>query len=619
MNPGATEIPGNGTDEDCDGVDDLDTDGDGTPDAFDCSPEDATVHAADEDGDGYSTCGLDCDDNAADVNPGATEACDGRDNDCNGLDDAGNAGVDEQETDNDGDGQWECQGACDDSDALNFPANPEACDGQDNDCDSTTEAAGGEVDADADGSLSCADCDDADGANIPGGTEVCDGQDNDCDTTTEAAGGEVDGDSDGSFSCVDCDDADGANAPGGAELCDGQDNDCDSTTEAAGGEADGDGDGSLSCADCDDADPANAPGGSEVCDGQDNDCNSLLDADAAGEVDGDADGSLSCADCDDGDASSTIVSADADCDGTLTAEDCDDSDPNSTIVANDLDCDGVEDCLSTTTAQGQDFVLVCAGTFERGCTAGQNMCGFGETPTATVALTRAFWMSETEVTRGQWDALMTPRSWSPSSCGSPPVSSSEDCPAGAMNWFDALAFANALSTAEGLASCYTVVSGSVTVNSATGSVYDCEGYRLPTEAEWEYVARAGTDLLYAGSNSALDVAWVPSTSNSTLHPVATKDPNAWGLYDMSGNLAEWTWDPYLFNYYGTDPTDPEGPTGTWSSSCTTETDPDPCSRVIRGGSYSRPDSWARVANRHADPPPSLRTTTSGFRLARTIP
>jgi formylglycine-generating enzyme required for sulfatase activity len=74
--------------------------------------------------------------------------------------------------------------------------------------------------------------------------------------------------------------------------------------------------------------------------------------------------------------------------------------------------------------------------------------------------------------------------------------------------------------------------------------YGCPGYRLPTEAEWEYAARAGKPYKYAGSNTLDEVAWYDQNSEGRVHEVKTKKPNAWGLYDLSGNVWEWTWDRY---------------------------------------------------------------------------
>ncbi len=262
-------------------------------------------------------------------------------------------------------------------------------------------------------------------------------------------------------------------------------------------------------------------------------------------------------------------------------------------------------------AQGITMIVLSGGTFDMGCTAAQQAdgnCVAAESPVHSVALTNDFWIGDTEVTQGQWQALMGNNPSNFPSCGT-------DCPVERVTWYEALAFANAVSVAESLAECYTLSGctgtagvdlscSSVSINSSSGSVYDCTGYCLPTEAEWEYAARAGTDLLYAGSNAIDDVAWYDGNSGDTTHPVATKQPNAWGLYDMTGNVWEWTADWYGA-YPGSFQTDPRGPE---SGS----------SRVFRGGSCFNFASFTRVAFRNLYDP-FLRYDFLGFRLSRTIP
>ena len=614
-NPGRS--PGNS--EACDGVD------------TDCSggldPDEADV-----DGDGFPLCAEDCDDADPERFPGRFEECDELDSDCDGsiadeFGDFDSDGVpDCVDDDADGDGS-PAEVDCDDFNPDLWPGADEICDGQDTDCSGAPGA--DEVDGDADGVLLCAeDCDDSDPSAFPGNPEVCDWVDNDCDGSLVDEFGDVD--EDGSPDCVDpdldgdgvtppedCDDADPDISPNAPELCDGLDNDCSGAPEAD--EVDGDGDGVMPCeGDCDDTDPNAFPGNPEECDDFDFDCDGSIadefdDLDADGlpdciDLDADNDGWAGTADCDDLDPTSTVVATDADCDGAITAEDCDDSDPASTLVAYDPDCDG---SIDDTSAQDIDFIAIPSGTFEMGCTASQTGCNGDEFPVHTVTLSYDYWIGETEVTRAQWLALVPLDPSAHDTCGF--------CPAENMKWFEAAAFANEVSQAEGLDPCYllTVCSGqlgdglecsNVAINSPSGSVIDCEGFRLPTEAEWEYAARAGTDLYeYAGSDTIDDVAWYGGNSVSP-QPVLQKQPNSWGLSEMSGNVAEWVNDWYVSNAYTsssvTDPTGPSTPVST--------------SRVVRGGAFGIAANSGRCAHRGEDSV-DARDMSLGFRLARTVP
>jgi formylglycine-generating enzyme required for sulfatase activity len=202
------------------------------------------------------------------------------------------------------------------------------------------------------------------------------------------------------------------------------------------------------------------------------------------------------------------------------------------------------------------------------------------------------------VTQGEYQSIMgtNPSYWS--SCGT-------DCPVESITWDEMAEYANALSVLDGLTECFTCLNGSCRT---TISPYTCDGYRLPTEAEWEYAARAGTDYVYAGSNNVGDVAWSSSNSSSTS-PVAQLDPNDWGLYDMSGNVWEWIWDLHSSSYYSSSPSsDPEGVSIA-------------ANRVKRGGSWNRLDSGARVSFRgdvhHEDHAPvGSGVNVLGFRLCR---
>jgi hypothetical protein len=274
----------------------FDLDGDGYAGSGDCDDSDPTVYvgapdlcsdsidsdcsgddAPDADSDGHhdDACGGDdCDDANPALNPSATDlSCDGVDQDCDGAD----------QLDFDDDG-YDCDvDDCDDANADTYPAAPELCDGDDNDCDGLLPL--DEQDGDADGLTPCEDdCDDDDPDSYPGAPELCDGVDNDCDGNVPAD--ELDGDGDLALPCgTDCDDSDPAIYTGAPEVCDGIDNDCDGTTADEG--ADEDGDTVTNCTDCDDDEPARFPGNPEVCDLLDNDCDGALPAD---ELDGDVDG-----------------------------------------------------------------------------------------------------------------------------------------------------------------------------------------------------------------------------------------------------------------------------------------------------------------------------------------
>ncbi|HEX37418.1 MAG TPA: formylglycine-generating enzyme family protein, partial [Candidatus Cloacimonetes bacterium] len=175
-----------------------------------------------------------------------------------------------------------------------------------------------------------------------------------------------------------------------------------------------------------------------------------------------------------------------------------------------------------------------------------------------------------------------------------------------VSWYDAVEFCNKKSRKEGLTPCYSGSGKNITCN------FNANGYRLPTEAEWEYAARGGHlangsnlrngGYTYSGSDNIDDVAWYSDNSGRKTHPVGQKQPNELGLYDMSGNVWEWCWD-WKGSYSSSSQTNPRG-----ASSGST--------RVLRGGGWYGYDNGCRVAYRGTDDP-DLSNGDFGFRFVRT--
>jgi formylglycine-generating enzyme required for sulfatase activity len=266
-----------------------------------------------------------------------------------------------------------------------------------------------------------------------------------------------------------------------------------------------------------------------------------------------------------------------------------------------------------TNSIGMGFASIPAGEFLMGSTDEDKDARFDEKPQHRVRITRPFYLGVYEVTQGQYQAVMGEN---PSK-----FKGSDELPVEQVNWLDAAKFCNALSEREGRNPHYHIEFARVTIVRG-------DGYRLPTEAEWEYACRAGSQTLYFfgdDPNAFSSFAWLAENSDQEefdsrrfddgrakhdadltrlgphTHPVGQKRPNAFGLYDMCGNVAEWCWDCHNPDYYMhsqvDDPSGPKSPT-----------------RVIRGGSYLVRPRRARSAKRDWHPPekwgPSL-----GFRVA----
>ncbi len=209
------------------------------------------------------------------------------------------------------------------------------------------------------------------------------------------------------------------------------------------------------------------------------------------------------------------------------------------------------------TAGGSAMVLIPAGTLLMGDRGGRP----NEAPAHEVKVT-AFYMDIHEVTQADFGRYDLPN---------PAHFKGPQLPVEQVTWPQAALFCNARSRAEGLEPCY---------NEDTAECnFAANGYRLPTEAEWEYACRAGSKTAYSfgGDEGQLGrFAWFKDNANKKTHPVGEKQPNAWGLFDMHGNVSEWCNDIYYEAYYQKAPSEnPTGPAegkqyalrgGSWASS-----------------------------------------------------
>ena len=250
-----------------------------------------------------------------------------------------------------------------------------------------------------------------------------------------------------------------------------------------------------------------------------------------------------------------------------------------------------------TNSLGMAFVYIAPGTFMMGSPPNEPDQGNDEKQ-HRVTLTKGFYMQTTEVTQAQWKAVMRNNPSHFKNCG-------DDCPVERVSWNDVQQFIRKLNQREG-----------------------SDTYRLPTEAEWEYVARAGSTTAFAnggiselkcGFDSNLDaMGWYCGNSGVSYsgcynaikwggpkcagtHPVAQKQPNAWGLYDMHGNVWEWCQD-WNGDYSSGSVTDPTGPSGG-------------SARVFRGGSFFHGARYCRSADRFSGKP-GVKGNNLGFRLLR---
>ncbi|GAB1484633.1 hypothetical protein MASR2M78_34510 [Treponema sp.] len=241
------------------------------------------------------------------------------------------------------------------------------------------------------------------------------------------------------------------------------------------------------------------------------------------------------------------------------------------------------------------LILVEGGTFIQGSMEAP----YSATERAHETSLSSFLLAETETTQDLWNSVMK---------GNPSKFRGSDKPVENVSWLDAVRFCNALSEAEGLQVAYTISGSNVSWDR------NASGYRLPTEAEWEYAARGGnlgtspdqtlSRAPYSGGTDALELGWFDRNSGKSTQSVAKKKPNELGFYDMSGNVWEWCWD-----WYGSYPKesvkDPEGAErGTGQ-------------KVMRGGAWFTPVNLLRVTYRYWNTP-TFKVNSVGFRLARNI-
>jgi len=321
------------------------------------------------------------------------------------------------------------------------------------------------------------------------------------------------------------------------------------------------------------------------------------------------------------------------------------------VVKGDLNGDGAVDATDSVTLQNylagnlktlylagdlvgtdsivEELIFVPAGTFTQGSPADEPCRESNETQ-FTHTLTRDIAVMVTEVTRQMWANLRAAQPTLPADPTWTTYSAGMTNPVQSDTWYEALLFANLLSLQQGLTRCYYTDAGFNTPidasNYTAGNYYcdlDAGGYRLPTEGEWERCCRAGTGTPFwiaepnytagnCGSSSpglfaALETAaWFQANSSSfdASSPVATKLPNAWGLYDTHGNVWEWCWDCYD-SYPSGNATDYEGAASGFL-------------RVFRGGGWGINAGYCRSAIRYGQDPVS-RSFDLGFRLAKSLP
>jgi len=246
--------------------------------------------------------------------------------------------------------------------------------------------------------------------------------------------------------------------------------------------------------------------------------------------------------------------------------------------------------VSFASAEEGNFVLIEGGTFSMGSDSPE-AGKVDEKPPHDVTL-NSFYIGKYEVTNEEYKLFKPDHSgkWS-----------DPTFPVDSVSWYDAVEYCNWLSEQEGLEPCYTGSKNDIVMDMTKN------GYRLPTEAEWECACRGGTDTIYFwGDNKemAKSYCWFVENADGSAHPVGEKKPNPFGLYDMNGNVMEWCWDWYKEKYYPESISD--NPTGPEKGKY----------RVLRGNYFKDGGREMRVTMRGRFAPKTVKNMI-GFRLVRT--
>jgi len=268
-----------------------------------------------------------------------------------------------------------------------------------------------------------------------------------------------------------------------------------------------------------------------------------------------------------------------------------------------------------------DLVYIPPGEFTMG-EPGFNRKEGDDLREHNVKITRGFQLMKYEVTQELWGQVMDSNPSDSDYMGESLLG--DALPVQRVSWVSAVIFANSLSKQKGLEQCYDISGDSVKWPKGL----DCKGYRLPTEAEWEYAARAGKSTRWMESDKESDICRYSNVLTETsmnkfglsletppcedgysaLSPVGSFQPNSWGLYDMTGNIEEWVWDWFDPDYYKDSPgIDPTGPRECASQGC---------QRVVRGGNFTS-TSWGVFLDGRGRSDPFGGSWDQGIRLAIT--